>query len=111
LLARLQSAGWSAAPRAIAADRETSVHIDPASGIAEVFATADHPTPYAYFMSAPEAPLHCKAGEPLTTAPILVYRLGPGGHFDLATWRGDGGVAYELRAENGVLRSSRESNY
>jgi cyanophycinase-like exopeptidase len=111
LLARLQADGWSAAPRAIAADRETAVHIDPATGIAEVFATADHPTPYAYFMSAAAAPLHCKAGEPLSTAPIAVYRLAPGGRFDVAAWRGEAGVAYELRAEGGVLQSSRESNY
>ena len=111
LLARLQADGWSAAPRAIAADRETAVHIDPATGIAEVFATPDHPTPYAYFMSASAAPLHCKAGEPLTTAPIAVYRLAPGSRFDLAAWRGEGGIAYELRAEGGVLQSSRESNY
>ena len=33
LLARLQQDGWSAKPRAIAADRETAVHIDPATGI------------------------------------------------------------------------------
>jgi len=111
LLSRLQADGWSATPRAIAADRETAVHIDPATGIAEVFATADHPTPYAYFMSASAPPLHCKAGEPLTTPPIAVYRLGPGGRFDLEAWRGEGGVGYELRVENGVLQSSRESNY
>jgi hypothetical protein len=47
----------------------------------------------------------------LTTAAIAVYRLAPGSRFDLAAWRGDGGVAYELRAEGGVLHSSRESNY
>ena len=111
LLARLQADGWSGAPHALAADRETAVHIDPATGIAEVFATADHPTPYAYFMSTTAAPLHCKAGDPLTTAPIAVYRLAPGGRFDLAAWRGEGGIAYELRAEGGVLQSSRESNY
>jgi hypothetical protein len=40
-----------------------------------------------------------------------VYRLGPGGRFDLASWRGENGVAYELRVEAGVLHSSRESNY
>ena len=111
LLSRLQADGWSALPRAIAADRETSVHIDPATGIAEVFATPDHPTPYAYFMAPTAAPLQCKAGVPLTTAPIAVYRLGPGGRFDLAAWRGNGGVAYELRAAGGILHSSRESNY
>jgi cyanophycinase len=111
LLSRLQADGWSASPRAIAADRETSLHVDPASGIAEVHATADHPTPYVYFLAAATAPLQCKAGEPLSTGPVAVYRLGPGGRFDLANWRGENGVAYELRAEAGVLQSSRESNY
>jgi hypothetical protein len=37
--------------------------------------------------------------------------LGPGAKFDLATWRGDGGLAYELRAVDGALQSSRENNY
>ena len=111
LLSRLQADGWSAHPRAIAADRETSLHVDPATGIAEVFATADHPTPYVYFLAPASAPLQCKAGEPLTTGAISVYRLGPGGRFDLANWRGENGVAYELRVEAGVLQSSRESNY
>jgi cyanophycinase-like exopeptidase len=111
LLARLQQDGWSAAPRAIAADRETAVHIDPATGMAEVFATPDHPTPYAYFLVPTGPPSVCAPGRPLMTAAISVYRIGPGGRFDLATWHGTGGIAYELRAEDGVLRSSRENNY
>jgi cyanophycinase-like exopeptidase len=111
LLARLQADGWSASPRAIAADRETSVHIAPATGIAEVFATVDHPTPYAYFMRPSGLPLQCQAGAPLLTPAIDVYRIAPGGHFDLAAWRGEGGIAYELQAGGGVLRSSRGSNY
>jgi cyanophycinase len=111
LLARLQADGWSTSPRAIAADRETALHVDPATGVAEVFATADHPTPYVYFLKPAGPPLHCKKGEPLMTSSITVYRLAPGGRFDLTAWRGDGGVAYELRAEGGVLQSSRESNY
>lgn len=111
LLSRLQADGWSARPRAIAADRETALHIDPATGVAEVFATADHPTPYVYFLAPAGAPLHCNAGEPLSTGVIAVYRLGPGGRFDLANWRGENGLAYELRVESGVLQSSRGSNY
>jgi cyanophycinase-like exopeptidase len=111
LLSRLQADGWSAAPRAIAADRETAVHIDPATGVAEVFATADHPTPFAYFMRPSGPPLQCRAGAPLATGAIDVYRIGPGGRFDLAAWRGEGGLSYELRADDGSLHSSRESNY
>ena len=111
LLSRLQADGWSARPRAVAADRETALHVDPATGMAEVFATADHPTPFVYFMAPAGAPLQCKEGAPLSTGAIVVYRLGPGGRFDIANWRGAGGVAYELRVESGVLHSLRESNY
>lgn len=111
LLSRLQADGWSASPRAIAADRETALHVDPATGMAEVFATADHPTPFVYFIAPAARPLQCKEGVPLTTGAIAVYRLGPGGQFDIVNWSGEGGVAYELRVESGVLRSLRESNY
>jgi cyanophycinase-like exopeptidase len=111
LLSRLQADGWSARPRAIAADRETALHVDPATGMAEVYATAGHPTPFVYFMAPAGPPLQCKEGTPLTTDAIAVYRLGPGGRFDVVNWRGDGGVAYELRVESGVLRSLRGSNY
>ena len=111
LLARLQQDGWSAMPRAIAADRETSLHIDPADGTAEVFATAEHPTPYVYFMQPAGPPVRCERGQPLTTGAISVQRLGPGERFKLRTWQASGGISYELRAEAGELKSSRESNY
>jgi len=111
LLARLQQDGWSATPRAIAADRETALHIDPATRMAEVFATADHPTPYVYFLSATGPPAVCERGKPLTTAAIPVYRLGPGGKFDLAHWRGTGGIEYTLGVTDGLLQSSRGNNY
>lgn len=111
LLARLQQDGWSGMPRAIAADRETAVHIDPADGTAEVFATSDHPTPYVYFMSSTDPPAVCEPGKRLSTGDITVYRLGPGGKFDLAGWQGTGGVEYTLAVRDGVLHSSRGNNY
>jgi hypothetical protein len=79
--------------------------------MAEVFATADHPTPYAYFMKPSGPPAACEPGRPLATSPVSVYRLGPGGRFDLARWEGTGGIAYELQAKDGVLQSSRGNNY
>ena len=79
--------------------------------MARVFATPDHATPYAYFMVPQGPPKSCEAGKPLTSSAISVYRLGAGGHFDLRRWEGTGGIAYQLRAENGVLQSSRENNY
>ena len=111
LMARLLQDGWTTEARAIAADRETAVHIDPATGVVQVFATKDHPTPYAYFMSADRLPERCKPGEPLTFSQVNVYRLGPGGRFDLAAWQGEGGLAYQLSVESGVLRSSRGATY
>ena len=111
LLARLVRDGWAAYPRAIAADRESAVHIDPAAGTAEVFATADHPTPYAYFMRPTGPPARCEPGHPLTFRDVDVYRIGPGGRFDLAAWQGTGGISYRLSAEAGVLGSSRGAIY
>ena len=111
MLARLVKDGWSAHPHAIAADRETAVHVDPATGTAEVFATRDHATPYAYFMSTPQRPQRCERGQPLTFRAVNVYRLSPGGSFNLKSWRGQGGIAYTLSVEAGVLSSSRGEIY
>ena len=101
----------SAEARGIAADRETALHIDPRDGSVEVFATADHPTPYVYFLRAARPPERCEPGQPLTIRDVAVYRLAPGGRFDLASWSGRGGIAYTLSAEDGRLRSSRGGLY
>jgi len=111
LLARLVADGWTQQGRAVAADRETALHVDPATGTAEVFATAKHTTPYVYFLSTPGPPEVCKAGTPLTFRNVAVYRVGPGGRFDLDHWQGEGGIAYTLSADNGVLSSSRSEIY
>lgn len=111
LMARLLQDGWTPEARAIAADRETGLHIDPVTGKAQVYTTSDHPTPYVYFMSARGLPGRCEPGQPLTLGKVDVYRLAPGGHFDLTTWTGEGGLAYRLSVESGVLRSSRGAIY
>lgn len=111
LLARLLEDGWTDVARAIAADRETALHLDPATNRAEVLATSDHETPYVWFLRARQPPAVCKPGEPLTFHDIEVYRLGPGGSFDLATWTGSGGTAYTFDVDRGVLSSSRGEIY
>ena len=111
LLARLQQDGWASTPLAIAADRETALHIDPTDGSAEVFSTADHPTPHVYFLTARRPPERCEPGQRLSAGPIEVYRLSPGGHFDLDTWQGSGGVSYRLEVRAGELWSSRGQLY
>ncbi|MGH8221796.1 MAG: cyanophycinase [Woeseiaceae bacterium] len=111
LLARLMRDGLAEQPRAIAADRETSLHVSPADGTAEVFTTADHPTPYVYFLRPSRPPDRCEPQSPLTFLDIDVYRLGPGGQFNLLSWQGTGGIVYRLSAEAGLLRSSRGQIY
>ena len=110
-LARLVTDGWTAEGRAIAADRETALHVDPTDGTAEVFSTPTHPTPYVYFLSTPGPPEVCEPGTPLTYRNVNVYRIGPGGSFDVDRWRGTGGIRYTLTAEDGVLTSSRGEIY
>jgi cyanophycinase-like exopeptidase len=110
-LARLVTNGWTAGGRAIAADRETALHIDPVDGSSEVFATPTHTTPYVYFLQTPGPPEVCAPQTPLTYRNISVYRIGPGGRFEIPRWRGTGGIAYTLSAEGGVLVSSRGDIY
>ncbi len=111
LLARLMADGWTPSPRAIAADRETAIHIDPADGSVEIHATADHPTPYAYFLKPSRPPDRCQIGQPLTLLDVSVYRIGPAGRFDLDEWKGSGGIGYRLSVRDGVLESSRGEVY
>ena len=111
LMARLLRGGWTGEARAIAADRETSLHVDPATGDSQVFATSDHETPYVYFMRADHLPGVCEPREPLTFDDVAVYRVGPGATFNIGQWSGTGGLAYSLRAKAGVLSSSRAALY
>jgi cyanophycinase-like exopeptidase len=110
-LARLVRDGWAAQARAIAADRETALHVDPSTGTAEVFTTPTHPTPFVYFLTTPGRPEVCEPGVPLTYRNVVVYRIGPANSFDLGRWRGSGGIAYTLTVEAGVLSSSRGEIY
>src|SRR5206468_273388 len=87
-LARLVKDGWTAEARAIAADRETALHVDPSDGSAEVFSTPTHPTPFVYFLRTPGPPEVCEPNTPLTFRNVAVYRIGPGGRFDIPKWRG-----------------------
>ena len=110
-LARLVTDGWTSVGRAIAADRETALHVDPSDGSAEVLSTPTHPTPFVYFLRTPGPPEVCAPKTPLTFRNVSVYRIGPGGRFDIPRWSGTGGIAYTLSAEAGVLTSSRGEVY
>jgi cyanophycinase-like exopeptidase len=111
LLARLVNDGWTPQARAIAADRETSVHVDPASGNAEVFSTSDHETPYVYFLSTTGNDAVCQPGTPLTLRGVVVRRLAPGETFNVRDWTSNDGIEYTLDVVDGVLASSRGEIY
>jgi cyanophycinase-like exopeptidase len=111
MLARLVQDGWTLQGRSIASDRETAVHIDPENGTASVHATAEHETPYTYFIRTNSEPAECRSGAPLTIHDISVYRVSPGGTFDLESWTGSGGIAYEFNVEEGKLSSTRGEIY
>jgi cyanophycinase len=100
-LCRVFLNGWSSAPRGIAVDEETALLID-SSGNGTVVGNST-----VYFMQAPGAPEVCQAKTPLTYQNISVYRINASGTFDLASWRGRGGVAYTVSANAGVLSSTQ----
>jgi cyanophycinase len=110
-LARLVKDGWTSDGRAVAADRETALHVNPVDGTSEVLSHGNHRTTYFNFLRTPGPPEVCEPKTPLTYRNISVYRIGPGGTFDLDTWSGQGGTSYLLSAENGVLISSRGEIY
>jgi cyanophycinase-like exopeptidase len=110
-LARLVRDGWTAQGRAIAADRETALHVDPTTWRRAGVHDSHASTPFVYFLTTPGPPEICEPGIPLTFRNVGVYRIGPGNSFDLTRWRGSGGIAYTLTVEAGALSSSRGEIY
>lgn len=88
--------------RAIAVDERTAALVD-GEGRARVEGEGS-----VYFVRAARPAAVCRAGEPLTFRDISVYRFPKGGTFDLRTWTGQGGTAYDLHVERGVVRSTQE---
>jgi cyanophycinase len=104
-LARIMQDGWSKSPREIAIDEKSAVLVEP-DGKAIVVGNGKG----AYFLRPTKKPQTCKKGEPLTFQKISVYRVTTGGHFDLDSWKGNGGTAYFLSVENGKIESTQADN-
>lgn len=101
-LARLMRDGWSLSPREVAIDEKSAVLVD-IDGNATVVGTGKG----AYFLRPSHAPQVCEKSLPLTFRNISVYRVPAGGHFDLTSWTGDGGVAYSLSVDSGKITSTQ----
>lgn len=111
LMARLVQDDLTMPARALAADRETSVHIDPSTGTLTVHSTPDHETPFVYLLRTTQPPGVCEPDEPLTIANIEVYRVAPGGSFNLSAWTGTDGIEYFFNVAAGTLTSTRDTIY
>lgn len=101
-LARLMKDGWDSLPREVAIDEKSAVLVE-ADGKASVVGNGRG----AYFLRPTKAPEACEKGRPLTFEGVSVYRVPTGGHFDLNSWTGDGGVAYALSVEAGKIESTQ----
>jgi cyanophycinase-like exopeptidase len=104
-LARIIQDGWSKAPREVAIDEKSAVLVEP-EGTGTVVGSGKG----AYFLRPTQEPKTCKTGEPLTFLNISVYRVPAGGHFDLGSWKGEGGTAYSLSVENGKIKSTQAND-
>jgi cyanophycinase len=104
-MARIVQDGWATESRSIAIDRETAVLVE-ASGDATIVANADHPTPYAYFISG-GTPEVCQPNTPLTYLNLAVFRAEPGSKFDIPKWAGHNGTSYTLNVVEGAITSTQ----
>lgn len=102
-LARLINDGWAADVKGIAIDRETAVLVEPDGGATLV----GSPGGAAYFIRTNGAPQVCQPKTPLTYRNLPVYKTPLTARFNIVTWKGNGGVAYTITAEAGVLSSTQ----
>jgi cyanophycinase-like exopeptidase len=101
-LSRIMKDGWSQNPREVAIDEKSAVLVE-ADGKARVVG----PGKGAYFLRPTRTPEVCEKGMSLTFRGIDVYKVPAGGHFDLTTWTGDGGVGYILSVVRGKVESTQ----
>jgi cyanophycinase len=104
-MARLLEDGFASPARSISIDSTTAVLMELDGTATVVGKTA------AYFLQAAKKPAVCRPGVPLTMESILVYRVQPGGRFDIKNWKNGTGLAYTLSVEKGVITSSRTDVY
>jgi cyanophycinase len=104
-LARIMKDGWSDAPREVAIDEKSAVLME-GDGKATIVGTGKG----AYFLRPTRAPEVCEKATPLTFREIEVYRANTGTHFDLNTWKGEGGAEYSLSVVRGKIESTQKES-
>ena len=104
-LARIMQDGWSKDPRDIAIDEKSAILVE-ADGKGTIVGAGRG----AYFLRPTHAPEICKKDVPLDFSDISAYHVPAGGHFNLISWKGDGGTKYSLSVERGVIHSTQAGN-
>jgi cyanophycinase len=105
-LARIMKEDWSSSPREVAIDEKSVVLVEE-NGKATVVGSGRG----AYFMKPIRGPQTCAEGMPLTFRDVTVYRVPRGGHFELRSWTGSGGVEYSLSVVNGKIESTQAGSH
>jgi cyanophycinase len=104
-LARLMQDGWTNSPREIAVDERSAVLLE-RDGKATVVGSGKG----AYFFKPTQSPQVCKKNVPLTFLAISAYAAPTGSHFDVSSWKGEGGVGYTLSVKDGTVSSTQSGN-
>ena len=105
-LARLMNDGWaSPGVRDIGIDEQTAILVLPDGSATMVGSGA------AYMLQANSPATVIAPKTPLTMHDIAVYKVPQGATFNVATWIGNGGVAYTLDVNAGVVTSSNGNIY
>lgn len=98
-MARILQDGMSKEIRGIGVDEKSAALMEP-DGAMTIVGTGKG----AYFYFPKHRPTQCIAGKPLSFGQIAVQKVATGGHFNLASWQGEGSQ-YTIDVENGVLTS------
>ena len=100
-LARIVQDGWASSAKGLGIDEMTAIAVE-ADGTATVLGSGA-----AYFLQTPGAPEVCVPKTELTYLNLSVYRVSGSATFNFSTWTGNGGTAYTLSAEAGVVTSTQ----
>lgn len=100
-MARILNDGWAEEVKAIGVNERTALAVDE-NGAATLLGEGP-----VYFLKSTTNPEVCQKNTPLTFRGVQVYRIGKNGSFNLNSWEGQNGMAYELSAIEGELISSQ----
>jgi cyanophycinase len=100
-LARIVKDGWASTAKGVGIDEMTALAMEPNGNVTVMGNGA------AYLLRTPGAPEVCQSKKALTYTNISVYRISGSATFNFATWTGNGGTAYTLNVNNGVVTSTQ----